>query len=87
MGRTFWRNGDFTDYPELQILADNTESQDDGLPCQMLQMVDGIAACKIELEYGWAAKPKVCREYPVLDCLHFNPQIEKGRSVCYLQSG
>jgi len=22
-----------------------------------------------------------------LSCLHFNPLIEKGRSVCYLESG
>lgn len=87
VGRTFWRNGDFENYPELQRLAEETESQDDGLPCQMLQMKDGIAACRIELEYGWAAKPKVCREYPALMCLHFNSQIAKGRGACYLQSG
>lgn len=86
VGRTFWRCGDFKDYPELQLLANNTEPQDDGLPCGMLQMTDGIAACKIEMMYGHEAKPKACRDYPVLSCLHFNPQIAKGRSVCYLES-
>ena len=87
VGRTFWKHGDFKDYPELRRLADQTESQDDGLPCGMLQMKDGVAACKIELLYGRRAKPRVCREYPVFDCWHFNPQIKKGRSACYLQSG
>jgi len=87
VGRTFWKHGDFEKYPELQKLAENTESQDDGLPCEMLQMTDGVAACKIEMQYGRAAKPKVCREYPPLSCLHFNPLIEKGRSVCYLETG
>lgn len=87
VGRTFWRNGNFKDYPALRILAENTESQDDGLPCGMLQMTDGVAACKIEMEFGKSAKPKVCREYPDLNCLQFSPLIEKGRSVCYLESG
>lgn len=74
-GRTFWRKGDFEEFPKLQLLADNTESQDDGLPCGMLQMTDGIAACKIELEFGKEAKPKVCRDYPGLkNCWYNNPE-------------
>ena len=87
VGRSFWTHGDFDDYPELRKIAEQTEHHDDGLPCEMLQMKDGIAACKKELLYGKAAKPKVCRDYPPLSCLHFNPQIEKGRTICYLQSG
>ena len=87
VGSTFWKHGDFKDYPELRELAKRTENCDDGRPCGMLQMTDGVAACKIELLYGRRAKPRVCREYQVFDCWHFNPQIKKGRSACYLQSG
>lgn len=86
-GRTFWKHGDFAKYPKLQLLADNTESPDDGLPCGMLQMKDGVAACGIELEYGKKAKPKVCRDYPPLSCIQFNPLIKKGITACYLESG
>jgi len=87
VGRTFWRYGDFKDYPELQELADKTGPIDEGLPCEMLQMTDGVAACKIELEYGREAKPKVCREYPALTCWYQDPDFVKGRSVCYLEAG
>jgi len=72
-------HGDFEKYPKLERLVDNTESQDDGLPCGMLQMKDGVAACKIELLHGKEAKPEVCRDYPALSCVQFSPLlIEKG---------
>ena len=87
VGRTFWLNGDFQDWPELEELAEKTKSIDEGLPCEMLQMTDGIATCKIELLYGRAAKPKVCRGYSVLSCHQQTSDIPKGRTVCYLQSG
>ena len=86
VGRTFWRHGNFKKFPELLLLAENTESLDDGLPCGMLQMTDGVASCRIELQFGKKAKPKVCREYPVLSCLQVNPLISKGRSACYLET-
>ena len=87
VGRTFWANGDFEDYPDLERLAKNTESKDEGLPCGMLQMTDGVAACRIELQFGKAAKPKACREYPELSCWFEDPDFNKGRSVCYLECG
>ena len=73
VGRTFWRNGDFKEFPELERLAKKTESVDEGLPCGMLQMTDGIAACKIELLYGRSAKPQYCMDYPELACWHEQP--------------
>jgi len=76
VGRTFWRNSDFADYPSLAKLAKRTESQDDGLPCQMLQMKNGVATCKIELLYGRKAKPRVCREYPERPELCFYEKLE-----------
>jgi len=88
VGRTFWRNGDFTDYPDLQKLADETESIYDGLPCQMLQMIDGIATCKIHRDYGYDAKPEVCRKYPEIpgNC-HGQTKSFKGQRICYRQQG
>jgi len=87
VGRTFWCSGDFKDYPELQKLKENTERQDDGLPCGMLQMTDGIAACKIELQYGREAKPKACRDYPNLTCWFEDPDLNKKQRICFLESG
>lgn len=89
VGRGFWLHGDFADYPELQRLAETKEDQDDGLPCEMLQMTNGVAKCKIQILYGWKAKPKVCREYPALECHHSDnfSLIPKGRSFCYQQVG
>lgn len=86
VGRTFWLHGDFEDYPELLKLAESRESKDDGLPCEMLQMVDGVAACKIELLYGREAKPEVCQDYPKKQC-YLEAGTIKGRVVCYLKSG
>lgn len=67
VGRTFWSCGDFENYPELAKLAEQTESKDEGLPCQMLEIKDSIATCRIERDYGYTAKPKVCQEYPTTD--------------------
>jgi len=66
--------GDFENYPELQKRAEETEFQDEGLPCEMLQMTEGIAWCKIQILYGQKAKPKICREYPELICWYNNPK-------------
>lgn len=91
VGRTFWRCGDFTGYPELEELAKQTESVDDGLPCQMLQMTDGIASCKIEILYGRKAKPLVCREFPTGpgfdgDCRGHTQEF-KGKRICLQEAG
>lgn len=87
VGRAFWCHGDFEDFPELERLKEQTEDLNDGLPCEMLQMKDGIASCGIELKYDREAKPQVCREYPELTCWHESPKTVNGRSVCYLKSG
>ncbi len=74
VGRTFWQHGDFTDCPELEKLANETESRDEGLPCGMLQMVDGVASCRIETQYGRQFKPEVCRAYPDgVPCWYYGP--------------
>lgn len=80
-------NGEFKDYPQLEALAEKTAVVDEGLPCEMLQMKDGVAACKIEVLYGRDAKPKVCREYPELQCRHESDKMRHGRGICYLLSG
>ncbi len=33
-------------------------------PCDMLLIKDGQAVCLIEKYFGWAAKPKICLQYP-----------------------
>lgn len=87
VGKTFWLNGDFEDLPVLERLATKTESVDEGLPCEMLMIYDGVASCKIEVLFGRKAKPKVCRDYPENLCWHKSEETNQGRSVCYLQSG
>ena len=70
VGRTFWKSGSlrfpkpFGDIDELNALANNGDHEDGGLPCEQLEIVDGKAICKIHRDYGYAAKPKACREYP-----------------------
>jgi hypothetical protein len=86
VGRHFWTHGDFSKYPELQKLAETRTDTDEGLPCEMLQMKDGIAACKIELLYGKGAKPEVCRKYPDLEC-HQSQKMFKGQGFCYQVAG
>jgi len=70
VGRTFWR-------------AEQTEAVDDGLPCEMLKVANGIATCKIESVWGRAAKPEMCRDYPIDECIHqrlMRPMREKDAS-------
>ena len=86
VGRTFWKVGDFKNYPELETLATLTESVDGGLPCQMLQMKDGVASCKIQTDYGWKAKPEVCRTFPDDEC-HHNKGTFKNKRICLLEAG
>lgn len=82
VGTTFWRNGDFTRWPELQRLADTTDSQDDARPCQFLYISCGVASCMIEVEYGRKAKPDVCREYGENNQCHQQLQNFKGQGLC-----
>ena len=87
VGRTFWRNGDFSKFPELKRLADITESGGEGLPCQMLEMTAGVASCKIQRLFGWVAKPEVCRDYPRQDSCHQKEKMFVGRGVCFQKAG
>ena len=88
VGRTFWRHGDFSRWPELEKLAARTPSKDEGLPCQMLQMEDGVAECKIETLYGHEAKPEECRNFPLRNnaCLH-RRKLYRGQGVCLQEDG
>lgn len=70
VGRTFWKNGDYDDIPELNKRAGNGDYEDAGLPCEMFELRDGIGVCLIHEKYGWQAKPKVCREYPDGELCH-----------------
>lgn len=86
VGREFWLHGDYSRYPELLALSEIYTDTDDGLPCRMLQMIDGMAFCKIQIEYGYKAKPKICRQYPEVICHH---QLKNftGQGVCLKESG
>lgn len=64
VGRTFWRNGNFPGGSPLAKMAETTPSVDDGLPCEMLEMLAGVATCRIQATFGKKFKPSVCREYP-----------------------
>ena len=72
VGRTFWKNGNYEKYPELNEWANDGDHEDGGLPCEMLSFGydaevperKNVAICLIEALYGRDAKPKVCREYP-----------------------
>ena len=78
VGRTFWKAGNITGCPslnngvgrqfgdiqELNNLANNDDHEDGGLPCEMLEFIDGKAVCKIHRDYGYEVKPRACREYP-----------------------
>jgi len=64
VGRTFWKNGDFHDIPELDKTANNGDHEDNGLPCEMLEFQDGIGVCLIHKNYGYEAKPIMCKEFP-----------------------
>jgi len=90
VGRTFWKNGDFSGIPELEIDARSEPYIDEGLPCEMLQMVDGLASCKIQEKYGYDMKPQVCREYPTqeLDDRECRRQKEiMNERICYHNAG
>ena len=70
VGRTFWKGGlidehIWDDCPELKAWANDDDYGDDGfLDCEMLDYDDDArAVCLIELVYGVAAKPVVCREH------------------------
>ena len=67
VGRTFWKVGDYRQWPQLEAIARNGDHEDNGEPCEMLRFVDGQAVCQIEEYYGREAKPRVCRMYPFED--------------------
>lgn len=64
VGRTFWKNGDYEDIPELNEKANDGEYEDAGLPCEMFEFQGQLGICLIHERYGYKAKPKVCRWYP-----------------------
>lgn len=64
VGRTFWKNGDYKDIPDLDERANNGDHEDGGLPCEMLRYENDKATCLIQKKYGIEAKPPVCRTYP-----------------------
>lgn len=89
VGREFWLHGDYEnkpEYPKLQKIAPMFKDKGDGMPCMMLEMAGGVAACTIEKVYGHDAKPEVCRDYPELNC-HQESKTFTGRGVCSQISG
>jgi len=65
VGSTFWVHGNFWRWPALRKKADTVElGGDDGMPCQMLFVFQGVSYCYIEMTYGREAKPQVCRDHP-----------------------
>ena len=68
VGRTFWKNGDFDDIPELQERANDGRNfgrlWDPSVPCEMLELRGEIGVCLIHEKYGYKAKPTACKEYP-----------------------
>lgn len=71
VGRTFWKHGNFRfpgnpfgDTEDLNQEALNGDHEDNGLPCEKLEITDGKAICTIHRDYGYAVKPIVCRDYP-----------------------
>lgn len=64
IGRTFWKNGDYEKIDSvLNDLANNSDHEDGGKPCEMLRFQDGKAVCQIHEIYGYDAKPKVCKDH------------------------
>ncbi len=62
VGRTFWKNAKYS-HSELSALAKNGDSEDAGLPCEMLMWISGKATCAIHLFLGEEFKPEVCQEH------------------------
>lgn len=69
VGRTFWTGGNldeqkpFGEHEALNNLANNTQGEDGGLPCEMLKVFNGQATCLIELFLGYDAKPIYCQDH------------------------
>lgn len=70
-GATFWIHGNlksdgkpFSTHILLNKLARSREHLDDGLPCEMLQVIGHKTFCAIERYAGREYKPMVCREFP-----------------------
>lgn len=78
VGRTFWKNGNYDDIPELKKRANNGDHEDGDLPCEMLAIIEGKAICLIQRDYGYEAKPRVCRGYPEEGELCFQEQSLMG---------
>ncbi len=75
VGRTFWKNGDYDKIPELNEAANNGDYEDLGVPCEMFELRGEIGICLIHERYGKKAKPRVCREYPILEPCHREKEI------------
>ena len=64
IGASFWLHGEFSRYPKLQRLAEESKDEHDDGDCSMLIENDaGVTSCRIEVEYSIKAKPDVCREH------------------------
>ena len=64
VGRTFWKNGDYEDIPELRERANDGDYADYGVPCEMFELRGEIGVCLIHERYGYQAKPITCKEFP-----------------------
>jgi len=64
IGRTFWMNGDYEDFPDLVERKSNGDYEDYGVPCEMFEFRGEIGVCLIHERYGYEAKPAACKEYP-----------------------
>ncbi len=64
VGRTFWKNGDYEDIPELNEKANDGDHEDASVPCEMFELRGLISVCLIHEKYGYKAKPITCKEYP-----------------------
>lgn len=64
VGRTWWKNGNYKRINQaLYDLSRNGDHEDGGKPCEMLRFQDGEAVCQIQENWGYDAKPEVCRDH------------------------
>lgn len=69
VGRTFWKGGNlnfphlFGDNDYLNKRANDGDYEDNGLPCEMHCVENGLSTCIIERDFGPGYKPIVCVEH------------------------
>ncbi len=87
-GSTFWIHGNlegdglpFGDHILLNKLASQRPRKDDGLPCEMFQLIGNKTFCSIQKYAGLKYKPMVCREFPEPgeECFFSEKPIEKEK--------